>query len=627
LAALYQRSYSKFNNTDSNSNIANGLEGNQTPEAVQQRISQPAGGSDPFAALVDHVRGYIQTRTQQPQPQPPSAGDTLAPAPMGPQQQLGGVLQGLLSNANNYTFDPNSGAPDLTSYYAAIRNQFTSQSRFDGGEDGGGPPIAQEPQPIPAPSPTPTPSPAPAPSTPGPGDQFKILDPTPPDRHRAAAPPPNTPQQPQIGPKPSDGNNYGLSDWAWSTANDWYQKSKAQGYGDAYSWLLEKPWVLDMYKSFVDASPDRANIDPVDYIHFAFPDLNNPGYKRAGYDTMTEKPDGTPIGPTWNTNNPEPPPDKPLQYGAGFLQQQREGIANKTIDPKSLPDDLLTALGYTPQQIADLRKPPAQQQQPTPDGGGHSNDPVTPPAGATPPPAGTQPAPSTPPPSPFADSAAAALESLRADTRKRAELQLAENERELRAKSALVHGQSSGAFESSLASQFGSAGADLAQALSTLDYESFNKDQDRKLQDNIARLNADTTRYGVDTTASTQRYNTDTSAAVQREGYANQLEIAKIQQAAQEYGARMGAQAAAAGASASQAAAAAQAAEQKYEADLRYKLGLYQTDVQREGNYLGFTGNQSQQLLDWIKTIMQMSPDNFINNAPWPIGNIIPGRP
>lgn len=189
--------------------------------------------------------------------------------------------------------------------------------------------------------------------------------PTPP-----GAPPPAAATPQQVGPKPTDGNNYGLSDWAWSTANDWYQKSKAQGYGDAYAWLLDKPWVLDMYKQTM-AMRGETNVDPVDWIHSQFPELANPGYKRAGYDTWLQNPDGTTKGGYgYNASNTPPQMSQeelqkanaaatPMQYGSGYIQQLKSGIDAKTIDPKSLPDDQLKALGYTPEQIAALKQTPA----------------------------------------------------------------------------------------------------------------------------------------------------------------------------------------------------------------------------------------------------------------------------
>lgn len=64
-----------------------------------------------------------------------------------------------------------------------------------------------------------------------------------------------------------------------------------------------------------------------------------------------------------------------LQYGTGFLAQQKDAIAAGTADPKAMPDDLLSKLGYSPDEIAKMRNAPSGAPSPPPPTGNNNPDP------------------------------------------------------------------------------------------------------------------------------------------------------------------------------------------------------------------------------------------------------------
>jgi hypothetical protein len=186
---------------------------------------------------------------------------------------------------------------------------------------------------------------------------------------------------------------------------------------------------------------------------------------------------------------------------------------------------------------------------------------------------------------------------------------LVDAERQLRARAALHNTQDTGAFDSSLDTMWRDATVNENTQLSQLDYDAFQKQADRALQEALAKIDSGDKRYATDSSLTASKYSADTGL-----------------QAAQ-FGANASAGSAAANAAAQLQAAQIAAGAQKYGDDARYNAALAQTDVDREKNYLGFTSSQQQSILDYLKAMFGSSADNLIGSLPFPTGTIVTSKP
>lgn len=306
-----------------------------------------------------------------------------------------------------------------------------------------------------------------------------------------------------------------------------------------YEWV--SPYDVAQYIEDMQRMGAEGNeIDFPDWVAHRFTDgRSNPAAGRRGFDTYLYRSDGSLRG-----------------FPKGY-----------TPDP--------TGMGTPPGAVGG---PPA-----TPNGG---NPPVATTGGpsTTPPGAGTPAQPNVPGAPTQAD-----LDAIRQAIKNKGMLDIMEGERQLRGKLGALnpYGDVSGGVGAVGEKYMSDSVTNLSSALAGMDYETFNKNQDRALQERLGNLDADTRRY-----------------------------LGQLSLEGTKYGADRGVDAAEASARGQMAAASAAAAAQRYSADINYRLGIVGADVDRERNWYQYQAAIFGTMPDWLRAMYQFSPNAQLGGLP-----------
>jgi hypothetical protein len=603
----------------------------------QQAVNQPSGAPPPqYYERPDATYGNDPHMRLWQQ----ATGNFVAP----PQQ--GGFVPGK-GNGQKYEGTTNAGGPNYE--YAMQEPTYRVAAMQTSGPDyegGGGTTTPEQPPPAPVPPPVPeAPLPVENPQLPAPvRNPDGTTTQPPPDPTtgrggrgvRTGAPLPNpTPN----APPPNPGT---VPDWVWNTAVRYAKEG-----GEAYKWLLQRPQVIQMYHEEMSRLGEMSRgIDFVDWVQSRFtnlPEGSNPLYKRKGYDTYTHNADGTLRGfgsenPAYNPGGtPAPSSPVPGTPGGPAVPPPPNPEQPRVIIPPGAP-----VPPYTP-------PPPAPPETGAPG--------TPPPTGGTPPP--TAPTSPTTPSGEQEDwftklkakidegaEPGTLQTSGQYDYEKRImplfQRQQQELERRMRAQGALDKRQNSGGF----GMQLGSAMADLnaqqgAQLADTMvktgeagldrALQKYLGDQNTRskmielgteagMQKYLAELNNDLERHKIKTNDDLQRYLNGQDNALKKYGIDKDDLLERYKAELQLEGAKANASsnvsAARLQAAASKAASNAAREAQRYDADVRLRLGLYGTDVERENNLMRYQLGVWGLSPDIIKLIMGASPDTQVGATP-----------